>query len=77
MADRADKFRSLEGEFDVLVVGGGATGLGIAVDASTRGFRTALVEAGDFAQATSKGSTVINPPVTEVAWQETQEPLSL
>jgi len=41
----------------VLVVGGGATGLGIAVDASTRGFRTALAEAGDFAQATSSRAT--------------------
>lgn len=43
--------------FDVLVIGGGATGLGIAVDAVTRGFRTALVEAGDFAQATSSRAT--------------------
>src|ERR1700722_1278948 len=57
MADRADKFRSLEGEFVLLVGGGGATGLGISVDASTRGFRTALVEAGDFAQATSSRAT--------------------
>lgn len=43
--------------FDVLVIGGGATGLGIAVDAATRGFRTALAEAGDFAQATSSRAT--------------------
>jgi glycerol-3-phosphate dehydrogenase len=57
MPDRAEKLRSLESEFDVLVIGGGATGLGIAVDASTRGFRTALVEAGDFAQATSSRAT--------------------
>jgi len=57
MADRAEKLSFLEGEFDVLVIGGGATGLGIAVDASTRGFRTALVEAGDFAQATSSRAT--------------------
>ena len=57
MAERSEKLRSLDGEFDVLVVGGGATGLGIAVDASTRGFRTALVEAGDFAQATSSRTT--------------------
>jgi glycerol-3-phosphate dehydrogenase len=57
MADRAEKLRSLESKFDVLVIGGGATGLGIAVDASTRGFRTALVEAGDFAQATSSRAT--------------------
>lgn len=54
---RAQAFRSLEGAFDVLVIGGGATGLGIALDAVTRGFRTALVEAGDFAQATSSRST--------------------
>jgi glycerol-3-phosphate dehydrogenase len=57
MRDRAEKLRSLDNEFDVLVIGGGATGLGIAVDAATRGFRTALVEAGDFAQATSSRAT--------------------
>ena len=55
--NREDAFRSLREPFDVLVIGGGATGLGIAVDAVTRGFRTALVEAGDFAQATSSRST--------------------
>jgi glycerol-3-phosphate dehydrogenase len=54
---RAAAFQSLEDGFDVLVIGGGATGLGIAVDAITRGFRTALVEAGDFAQATSSRAT--------------------
>ncbi len=43
--------------FDVLVVGGGATGLGAAVDAVTRGYRTALIEAEDFAKATSSRST--------------------
>jgi glycerol-3-phosphate dehydrogenase len=47
----------LEDSFDVLIIGGGATGLGIAVDAVTRGYRTALVEAGDFAQATSSRAT--------------------
>jgi len=57
MADRVEKLHSLKNEFDVLVVGGGATGLGIAVDAATRGFRSALVEAGDFAQATSSRAT--------------------
>jgi glycerol-3-phosphate dehydrogenase len=54
---RQQAFQSLDGPFDVLVLGGGATGLGIALDAVTRGFRTALVEAGDFAQATSSRST--------------------
>src|SRR5436309_5482079 len=43
--------------FDVLVIGGGATGLGTAVDAAARGFRTALVEAADFASGTSSRST--------------------
>lgn len=56
-ADRSSLLRALEGRFDVLVVGGGATGLGIAVDAATRGYATALVEAGDFAQATSSRAT--------------------
>ncbi|MBU6446620.1 MAG: FAD-dependent oxidoreductase, partial [Verrucomicrobia bacterium] len=44
-------------EWDILVVGGGATGLGIAVDAASRGLSTALVEQSDFAKATSSRST--------------------
>jgi len=55
--DRNSLLRALEDRFDVLIVGGGATGLGIAVDAATRGYATALVEAGDFAQATSSRAT--------------------
>jgi glycerol-3-phosphate dehydrogenase len=43
--------------FDVIVIGGGATGLGIAVDAASRGYRTLLLEAHDFAQGTSSRST--------------------
>jgi glycerol-3-phosphate dehydrogenase len=43
--------------WDVLVVGGGATGLGIAVDAASRGYRTALIEARDFSSGTSSRST--------------------
>ena len=54
---RIEKLQALHGMFDVLVIGGGATGLGIAVDAVTRGYRTALVESGDFAQATSSRAT--------------------
>ncbi|MEU2350537.1 glycerol-3-phosphate dehydrogenase/oxidase [Modestobacter sp. NPDC049651] len=46
-----------EGEFDVLVVGGGVTGAGVALDAVTRGLRTALVEARDFASGTSSRSS--------------------
>ncbi|MFQ5747244.1 MAG: glycerol-3-phosphate dehydrogenase/oxidase [Gemmatimonadota bacterium] len=43
--------------WDVLVVGGGATGLGTAVESASRGYRTALLERGDFAQGTSSRST--------------------
>ncbi|MDH4114242.1 MAG: glycerol-3-phosphate dehydrogenase/oxidase [Burkholderiaceae bacterium] len=43
--------------WDVLVIGGGATGLGIALDAAARGYRTALIEARDFASGTSSRST--------------------
>jgi glycerol-3-phosphate dehydrogenase len=43
--------------WDVLVVGGGATGLGTAVEAVARGYRTALVEGHDFAKGTSSRST--------------------
>jgi glycerol-3-phosphate dehydrogenase len=44
-------------EFDVLVVGGGITGCGIALDAVTRGLSTALVERDDFAPGTSSKSS--------------------
>ncbi len=43
--------------FDVLVVGGGITGTGVALDAATRGLRTALVERHDFASGTSSKSS--------------------
>jgi glycerol-3-phosphate dehydrogenase len=45
------------GGFDMLIVGGGATGLGAAVDAAARGYRVALVERADFASGTSSRST--------------------
>ncbi|MFM7046200.1 MAG: glycerol-3-phosphate dehydrogenase/oxidase [Ilumatobacteraceae bacterium] len=44
-------------EFDVVVVGGGITGAGVALDAATRGLRVALVERGDFASGTSSKSS--------------------
>ena len=44
-------------QFDVLVVGGGITGVGVALDAASRGFRTALVEREDFASGTSSKSS--------------------
>lgn len=43
--------------FDVLVIGGGATGAGAALDAQTRGLNTALIERGDFGNETSARST--------------------
>ena len=45
------------GTFDLLVIGGGATGCGIALDAATRGLKVALVERNDFAEGTSSRST--------------------
>src|SRR4029079_11690991 len=44
-------------EFDVLVVGGRVTGCGVALDAASRGLRTALVERDDFASGTSSKSS--------------------
>ncbi|MFV0422531.1 FAD-dependent oxidoreductase [Oleidesulfovibrio sp.] len=44
-------------EYDLLVVGGGATGCGVAVDAATRGLDVALVERADYASGTSSKST--------------------
>ncbi len=43
--------------WDLLVIGGGATGLGIALDATTRGYQVLLVEQSDFAKGTSSRST--------------------
>ncbi|KAB2338130.1 glycerol-3-phosphate dehydrogenase/oxidase [Cytobacillus depressus] len=56
--DRQDIINKLTGEnFDVLIIGGGITGAGIALDASARGMKTALVEMQDFAAGTSSRST--------------------
>lgn len=46
-----------EPPWDVLVIGGGATGLGVAVDSASRGYRTLLLEKEDFAKGTSSRST--------------------
>ena len=56
--DRSRLLSSLaQAHWDVVVIGGGATGLGTAVDAAPRGFRTLLVEAADFAKGTSSRAT--------------------
>jgi glycerol-3-phosphate dehydrogenase len=59
MSTRASLLAALRerGRWDVLVIGGGATGLGTAVDAVARGFRTLLLEGADFAKGTSSRST--------------------
>ncbi len=44
-------------KWDLIIIGGGATGLGVALDASSRGFKTLLVERNDFANGTSSRST--------------------
>ena len=44
-------------EWDIIIIGGGATGLGTAVDAATRGYKTLLAEQHDFAKGTSSRST--------------------
>jgi len=44
-------------EFDLLIIGGGITGVGIALDASSRGMKVALIEKNDFASGTSSKST--------------------
>ena len=52
--ERGANLRRLrEAHFDVLVIGGGITGCGVALDAASRGLRTALVERDDFASGTS------------------------
>src|ERR1700753_3958411 len=60
IADRPRLLRSLNEPgkvWDIIVVGGGATGLGPALDAASRGFQTLLLEQADFAKGTSSRST--------------------
>ena len=56
--DRPEALRRLADDpFDVLVVGAGITGVGVALDAASRGLRTALIERDDFASGTSSKSS--------------------
>lgn len=59
MFERTSLLRQLEDnkDWDVIVIGGGATGLGIALDSVTRGYKTLLLEQSDFAKGTSSRST--------------------
>ncbi|MCC5843077.1 MAG: glycerol-3-phosphate dehydrogenase/oxidase [Verrucomicrobia bacterium] len=52
-----DQIKNPEEPFDMIIVGGGATGLGTAVDAASRGHRVLLMEQSDFAAGTSSRST--------------------
>jgi glycerol-3-phosphate dehydrogenase len=49
--------KSRDGPWDMLIIGGGATGMGIAVDAASRGYSTLLLEQSDFGKGTSSRST--------------------
>lgn len=56
--NREEKISTLSGDsFDLIIIGGGITGAGIALDATTRGLKTALVEMQDFSAGTSSRST--------------------
>ena len=57
MTSRHDPAQSPESTFDLLIIGGGATGCGIAVDAASRRLKVALVEKNDLAEGTSSKST--------------------
>ena len=47
----------LNRDWDIAIIGGGSSGLGIAIDAANRGFKTVLFEKNDFAKGTSSRST--------------------
>jgi glycerol-3-phosphate dehydrogenase len=51
------KLEEEQGYWDIVIIGGGATGLGAAVDAASRGYKTLLLEQHDFAKGTSSRST--------------------
>ncbi|MDR2234053.1 MAG: glycerol-3-phosphate dehydrogenase/oxidase [Tannerella sp.] len=55
--DNIKLLKTCDTPWDFIVIGGGATGLGVAVDAASRGFKTVLLEQSDFAKATSSRST--------------------
>ena len=57
--DRSSMLQKLSttSQWDILIIGGGATGLGAAVDAASRGYKTLLIEQCDFAKGTSSRST--------------------
>jgi len=52
-----NQLHSHPGEWDIIIVGGGATGVGAAIDAASRGYDTLLLESSDFGKGTSSRST--------------------
>lgn len=56
-SDVTNEIRAPDGPWDILVIGGGATGMGTAIDAASRGFKTLLLEQHDFGKGTSSRST--------------------
>lgn len=55
--DTLNELNSFHGYWDFVVIGGGATGLGVALDAASRGYKTLLLDQHDFAKGTSSRST--------------------
>lgn len=55
--NRPDQLLKLNESFDICIIGGGATGAGVALDATLRGYKVLLIEKGDFASQTSSKST--------------------
>src|SRR6516162_1413734 len=51
------RLRAQQGPWDMIVIGGGATGVGVAIDAASRGYSTLLLEQHDFGKGTSSRST--------------------
>src|SRR5246500_1880825 len=56
-SEMMNRLRSHPAEWDIIVVGGGATGVGVAIDAASRGYDTLLLEQSDFGKGTSSRST--------------------
>lgn len=55
--NRKDQLNKLKDAYDICIVGGGATGAGVALDATLRGYKVIVLEMGDFASQTSSKST--------------------
>ena len=75
---RVDQFAKLKDSYDLCIIGGGATGAGVALDATLRGYSVLLIEKGDFACQTSSKSTklvhggvrYLEQAVRNVDWQQ-------